>query len=104
MYKLASAGITEKSQSDARRPRSSTITWRYSGSLNGPILLRSPDGYDQRVPESPVDFSGVHLKLARAGVHLDALRAEVETFHARDPVGFRHTTEPGDEGAEVHRL
>jgi hypothetical protein len=56
------------------------------------------------VPEQPVDFSGVHLKLARAGRHLDALRAKVEAFRAREPIGFRHTTEPGDDGSEVHQL
>jgi hypothetical protein len=60
--------------------------------------------YDQGVPEAPVDFSGVRLKLAGAGVHLDALRAEVAAFQAADPIGYDYSTTPSEAGALVYTV
>lgn len=56
------------------------------------------------MPEQPVDFSGVRLKQARAESLIAVLQAEVERFLSRNPFSFRHTTEPGDGGATVHRV
>ena len=44
-------------------------------------------------PTNPRDLPGVHLKLDRAGRHIETLRTEVDAFKRRDPAPWDFTSE-----------